>query len=152
MGVLVLCKCPGLTCRAIVQIIQATFEDLIRGDKGPLERLQALLYWLPAHEQRTILYVLIEVLSKERLNPEASSAKSKTQVGTKIQKGVAALLATLITGNPDLQASLTDWLVNVSANAATQNHIAHRAVIVVIAKYSGQSFRINHKLRLTVNL
>ena len=149
---LVLSKCSGLTCRAIAQIIHATFEDLIRGDKGPLERLQALLYSLPAHEQKQILYALIEVLSKERLNPEVSSAEAKIQIRTQTQKGVAALLAAFITGNPDLQASLTDWLVNVSANAATQNHIAHRVVIVVVAKYSGQSFTINRKLRLTVNL
>ncbi len=92
---------------------------------------------LVAHEQTSLLHTLIDVLSKEKLWSESSSAEAKIRGEAKTLGGVAAVIATLVENTPSLQANLVEWLVSTSANAAVQTHLAHRAIIVVVASNNG---------------
>ena len=93
---------------------------------------------LQVHEQKSWLYSLIEVLSKENLGSESGTPQRNIGVENKSFKGAAALIAAFVKTNADLQASLVDWLVGVSANAIGHTHTMHRLVIAVIVQITGE--------------
>ena len=94
---------------------------------------------LLAHEQKNILHTLIQVLSTERLCSISSNPEKKLKEDARAVGGVAALVAALVEANRTLQSSLIDWLVSASASAPAQNHLSHRAVIVVVAQNKSKS-------------
>ena len=93
----------------------------------------ALVGRLSVNEQKTLLYTLIEILSKEQL----SGAEAKNKNEAKILGAVSALVAAIVDGSSNLQASLADWLVGLSAVAPAYNHVTHRAIVAVLAKSEG---------------
>ena len=83
---------------------------------------------LSAHEQKTLLYSIIRILSKEYLSTEGPAQA----IG-----GVAALIRAIVGVVPALQDDLVEWLVGLSADAVGQVHKAHRAVIAALSSISG---------------
>lgn len=120
-------------------MVKAAFGDLIGGAKGFLGNYQALVGMLSANEQKSILYTLIEIVSKLKLQFGSSSDKAKSQVEAEALGASAALVAAIVESSSNLQASLTDWLVSLPAVAPAQSHHAHRAVIAVVANSKGAS-------------
>ena len=119
------------------QITKAAFRDLLDGKKDQLGDYQALASRLSTNEQRTLLYALIEVLSREKLSFGSSGAKAKNNDEVKVLRAVSALVAAIVDDSSNLQAGLVDWLVGLSAVAPAHSHDTHRAIIAVLAKSKG---------------
>jgi len=99
---------------------------------------RGLISRLPAHEQRTLIYTVIAVLSKRNSAFGSSIGNAEDQVELKALRGVPALITALVAHKHDLQVGLIDWLIGVSANATGQSHMTHRAVIVVVSNNNGR--------------
>ncbi|KAL6715766.1 telomere binding protein [Lecanora helva] len=121
-------------------IIKAAFSDMLQGKTQLLRRYQALVGLLPPSEQKTFLYTLIEVLSKEKLQVGLSNDKANPPNDATMLAAVAALIAGIVDENTNLQADLSDWLVGLSAAAPAYSHLTHRAVIAVVANHHEQAF------------
>ena len=119
------------------QLLQATFFDLISGGIRSLEASKSLIARLSVHEQRTFLYSVIRILSKQHLRTEVSSQNVKGDGQKKAIGGVASLLRAIAGDVPSLQDNLVEWLVGVSADAVGQANSAHRAVIVALSSIPG---------------
>ena len=98
---------------------------------------QDLIDRLAVNEQKRILYTIISILSKKTSTFDSSSAGVGDFTGAHAVRGISALVSVLVQGNNDLQISLVEWLVGVSAVAPAHSHIAHRAVILMIASNKG---------------
>ena len=121
----------------IDQLLQAVFSDLLSGDNRPLQRCKSFVARLSAHEQRTFLYSVIRVLSKQHLHTEVPLQDPTREVQSKAIGGVASLLREIVGDVPSLQDNLVEWLVGVSADAVGQVHGAHRAVIAALSSIPG---------------
>lgn len=119
------------------QLLRAAFLDLLSGDHGSLRRCKSLIARLSAREQKTFLYALIRVLSKQQLQTAASSQHPTREGQSKAIGGVASLLGAIIGDVPGLQDNLVEWLVELSADAVGQVHNAHRAVIAALSSIPG---------------
>lgn len=117
----------------IDQLVRAGFLNLLSGDGRLLQRCKSLLARLSAHEQKTLLYSIIRILSKQHLRTEFPSQNPKCEGQSKAVGGVASLLRAIVEDVPILQDNLVEWLVGVSANAVGQLHNAHRAVIAALS-------------------
>lgn len=93
---------------------------------------------LSAHEQKTLLYSIIRVLSKQHLPTESPYQDSRPESQSKMIGGVAALVRAIVGDMPTLHEYLVEWLVGVSAEAVGQVHNAHRAVIVALSSIPGE--------------
>ena len=92
---------------------------------------------LSAHEQKTLLYSIIRILSKEYLSREGPAQGWKCEAQSQAIGGVAALIRAIVGVVPALQDDLVEWLVGLSADAVGQVHKAHRAVIAALSSISG---------------
>ena len=92
---------------------------------------------LSAHEQKTLLYSEIRILSKQHLSTEDSSQYSRGDGQSKAIGGVASLLRAMVGDVPILQSNLIEWLIGLSAEAVGQVHNAHRAVIAALSSIPG---------------
>ena len=92
---------------------------------------------LSAHEQKTLLYSIIRILSKQYLSTEGPSQGWKREDQSQAIGGVAALIRAIVGVVPALQDDLVEWLVGLSADAVSQVHEAHRAVIAALSSISG---------------
>ena len=121
----------------IDQLVRAGFSDLLGGDSRSLQRCKSLLARLSAHEQRSLLYSIIRILSKENLRTEVPSQHPKREGQSKAIGGIASLIRAMVRDVPILQDNLVEWLIGVSADAVGQLHNAHRAVIVALSSVPG---------------
>ena len=121
----------------IDQLLQAAFSDLLSGDNRPLQRCKSLVARLSEHEQRTFLYSVIRILSKQHLRTEVQLQDPTREVQRKAIGGVASLLREIVGEVPSLQDDLVEWLVGVAADAVGQVHGAHRAVIAALSSIPG---------------
>lgn len=93
---------------------------------------------LSAHDQRTLLYSIIRILSKQHLPTEGPSQGSRREGQGKAIGGVAALVRAIVGDVSTLQDNLVEWLVGVSADAVGQVHNAHRAVTAALSSIPGK--------------
>ena len=121
----------------IDQLLRAAFLDLLSGDHRSLQNCKSLIARLSAREQKTFLYSVIRVLSKQQLQPAASSTNPPREGQSKAIGGVASLLGAIVGDVPSLQDNLVEWLVGLSADAVGQVHNAHRAVIAALSSIPG---------------
>lgn len=119
------------------QLVRAGFLDLLSGDSRSLQRCQSLLARLSAYEQRTLLYSIIRILSKQHLRTEGPSQHSMREDQNKAIGGIASLLRAIVGDVPSLQGNVEEWLIGVSADAVGQLHNAHRAVIATLSSVPG---------------
>lgn len=122
----------------IDQLVQAGFWDLLSGDTHSLQKFKALIARLSPHDQKTLLYSIIRILSKQHLPTEGPSQDSTREGRSEAIGGVAALIIAIVRDIPTLQDHLGEWLVGVSANAVGQAHTAHRAVIAALSSFPGE--------------
>ena len=90
------------------------------------------------HDQKTLLYSLIRILSKQHLQTEVSPRDSRRESQSKAVGGVAAVIKAIVGVIPTLQDHLGEWLVGISATAVSQGHTTHRAVIAVSSTIPGE--------------
>lgn len=96
---------------------------------------------LSTHEQKTLLFSMIRILSRRYLifdgaRPNSPSSKSNVPV----IDAVAAVIAIFIKAVPSLKRYLIEWLVSVSADAVGHNHITHRAIIAALSLDQGRKW------------
>ena len=129
----------------IDHLVQALFLDLLSGDGRSLQKYKALMAILSRHEQKTLLYSIIRILSKQQLHVEAPSQDPRRESQSRAIGGVASLLRVIVEDVPTLQDSLVEWLVGISTDAVGQAHSTHRAVIAALSSipglYSDSPFR-----------
>lgn len=121
----------------IDQLVRAGFLDMLSGDSRSLQKCKSLLARLSAHEQKTLLYSMIRILSKQHLRTEFPSQYPKREGQSKAIGSVGSLLRVIVGNVPILQDSLVEWLVGVSADAVGQLHNTHRAVIAALSSIPG---------------
>ena len=121
----------------IDQLLRAAFLNLLSGDHRSLQNCKSLIARLSAREQRTVLYSVIRVLSKQQLQTAASSQHPTREGQSKAIGGIASLLGAIVRDVPGLQENLVEWLVGLSADAVGQVHNAHRAVIAALSSIPG---------------
>ena len=119
------------------QLLRAAFLDLLSGDDRSLQRCKSLIARLSTREQRTFLYSVIRVLSKQHLQTAALSHHPKREGQSKAIGGVASLLRAIVGDVLSLQDDLVEWLVGLSADAVGQVHNTHRAVIAALSSIPG---------------
>ena len=119
--------------------------DLLSGDKHSLQRCKSLISRLSAHEQKTWLYSLIRILSKQHLLIEDPSQYLMREDQGKAVGGVSSLLGAIVGDVSTLQDNLVEWLIGVSADAIGHVHNAHRAVVAALSLLPG-SFMVSSRL------
>ena len=122
----------------IDQLVQAEFLDLLSGDNDSLQSSKALISRLSIHDQKTLLYSLIRILSKQHLQADPLPRDSRREGQSKAIGGVAAVIKAIVGVVPTLQDHLGEWLVGISATAVGQGHTTHRAVIAVSSTIPGE--------------
>lgn len=119
------------------QLVRAVFLNLLSVDSRSLQRCKSLLAKLSVHEQKTLLYSIIRILSKQHLRNDFPSQYPNREGQSKTIGGVGSLLRAIVGSVPNLLENLVEWLVGVSADAVGQLHNAHRAVIVALSSIPG---------------
>lgn len=122
--------------------MQASCSDLVNGDETPMARTKIILGILASNEQKTLLYALIRLLSRDLSSEADNSIRSGGKYEDEAIAGVAALLAALIHEDPHLLDLMISWLIGTSAEAVGQGHRAHRAVILTLCKDFSESLGI----------
>ena len=122
----------------IDQLVQAEFSDLLSGENDSLQNSKTLISRLSIHDQKTLLYSLIRILSKQHLQTEVSPRDSRREGQSKAIGGVAAVIKAIVGVVPTLQDHLGEWLGGISAIAVGQGHTTHRAVIAVSSTIPGE--------------
>ena len=89
-------------------------------------------------EQKTLLYAIIRISSEQHLHPEVTIQDSRPESQIAAVGGVAALIRAIVGDIPTLKDNLIEWLVGVSADAVSQVHNAHRAMIVALFSIPGE--------------
>ena len=103
-----------------------------------MQECKALMARLSTLEQKTLLYSILRILSKQHLHTEGPSGNSSCESQNKAIGGVAALIRAIVGDSPTLQDNLLEWLVRVSADAVSQVHRAHRAVTAALSSIPGE--------------
>ena len=93
---------------------------------------------LSAHEQKTLLFSIIRILSEMHLSTNGPIQDLRRVGQSKAIGGVAALIKAIVEDVQTLQDFLVEWLVGVSADAVGYVHIAHRAVTAVLSSIPGE--------------
>lgn len=93
---------------------------------------------LSAHEQKTVLYSIIRILSDFPLSTNGPNQGSRRVGQSKSIGGVAALIRAIVGDVKILLDYLVEWLVGISADAVAYVHIAHRAVIAALSSIPGE--------------
>lgn len=127
------------------QLLQAEFFDLLSGDQHSMQRCKSLISRLSAHEQKTWMYSLVRILSKQHLLMEGPSQNLMREGQKRAVGGVASLLGAIVGDVSTLQDNLVEWLIGVSADAVGHVHNAHRAVIAAFSSIPG-SFMVSSRL------
>lgn len=135
----------GLTLGYTDQFVRAGYLNLLSGDDGSLQKCKSLMAMLSAHEQKTFLYSILRILSKEYLLSEGPSQGQRRDGQSKAIGGVAALIRAIAGDVPTLQDNLVEWLVGVSADSVGQVHNAHRAVTAALSSVPKQVTNALHK-------
>ena len=118
--------------------MEALYSSLIVGVASSMAKFRALVHQLHVHEQRTVLYSMISIVSKRYLSADKSfdildpQAPNNSAIG-----GLAGLLAALTKDNPALEDALVEWLTGISGGGIANSHDTHRAAIAVIAPDQG---------------
>ena len=113
--------------------------SLINGDDRPLDSYRSIVGALSTHEQKTLFYSIIRVLSRKHLAGSDTSQNNGGD-GAKARGGVAALLVAFTQSIPSVQDLLVGWLVGTSAEAVNYNHNTHRAVVAALSHDNGEPF------------
>lgn len=120
------------------QMVEALYSSLLVGLTSSMANLRALVHPLHVHEQRTVLYSVIRIVSKRCLSANKSFHVLDTQASTNSAiSGLAGLLGALTEDNPALKDALVDWLTDISGGAIAHSHDTHRAVIATMAPDQG---------------
>lgn len=136
--------CCFVTKYFLDQIVEALYSSLMVGMASSVAKLQALMHRLHVHEQRTVLYSMIRIVSKRCLSVEKpfdlldTQAPENSTVG-----GIAGLLAALTQDNPALKDALVEWLTGISGGSIAHSHDTHRAVLAAITPDQGMSGGLN---------
>ncbi|SLM40090.1 Telomere length regulation protein, conserved domain [Lasallia pustulata] len=124
----------GLTLGYVDQVIEALYASLIVGVASATAKLRALIDRLHVHEQRTVLYSMIRIVSKRCLSADEPVNFSDTQASNKSTiGGLTGLLAALTQDSPALKDALVEWLTGISGGGIPHSNDTHRAVIAAIA-------------------
>ena len=122
------------------QMVEAVYSTLLFGEASSMVKFRALMHQLHLHEQRTMLYAMIRIVSKQRFSTDKSfNVLCTQQANTSTISGLAALLTGITEDNPALKDALVEWLTAISGGGIGQTHDTHRAVIVAIAPDQGMS-------------
>lgn len=137
-------SCCFVTKHFVDQIVEALYSSLIVGIASSVAKLQALLHQLHVHEQRTVLYSMIRIVSKRCLSTEKpfdlldTSASENSTVG-----GLAGLLVAITQDSSALKDALVEWLTSISGGGIAHLHDTHRAVLAAITPDQGMSGGLN---------
>lgn len=140
-------SCRFLTKRYVDQIVEALYSSLIIRVTSSMAKFRALVHRLHVHEQRTILYSMIRIVSKRCLSADKSSkvlngqAPNNSTIG-----GLAGLLAALTQDKPALKDALVEWLTGISGGSIAHSHEMHRAAIAAVAPDQGMLADLNQIL------
>lgn len=122
----------------IDQLVRAAFSDLLGGDSRSLPRVKTLMERVSAHEQKTLLYCIIRILSEMHLFTNGPTQDLRREGQSKAVEGAAALIKAVVGDLQLLLDYLVEWLVGVSADAVAYGHVAHRAVIAALSSIPGE--------------
>ena len=103
-----------------------------------MPKSKKLMERLSAHEQKSLLYSIIRILSGMHLSTDGPTQDSRLVDQNKAIGGVAALIRAIVGDVQILLDYLVEWLVGVSADAVAYMHIAHRAVIAALSSIPGE--------------
>ena len=93
---------------------------------------------LSPHEQKTLLFSIIRILSEMHLSTDGPTQDLRRVGQSKAIGGVAALIRAIVEDDQVLQDFLVEWLVGVFADAVGYVHIAHRAVTAALSSIAGE--------------
>lgn len=131
--------CLG-TEKLVDQIVEALHSSLVVGIASSMAKLQALVHRLHVHEQRTVLYSMIRIVSKRCLSVDKPFNLLDTRAPeNSTVNGLAGLLAALTQDKSALKDALVEWLTGLSGEGTAHSHDIHRAVMAAIAPDQGMS-------------
>ena len=97
-----------------------------------------ILSKLSVHDQKTIIFALLRILSTRLVSSSKEQAEDPSTVWiAHVVGGIAALLLGYIAALPQIYDYLVEWLVGVSAAATAYGYNTYRAVIVCLASAEG---------------
>ena len=122
------------------KVIEAIFSSALAGDGRNFSIYRQVIDRLTPNEKRNSLHSILRIVSKQLQLPENNGTEAmERNGGSKVLRGVSALISGLAADHNEIKDHLCQWLTSSVAVGAGQGIAVNRAVIAALAVDKGKT-------------